>query len=182
MTTVVSVPMILDSETRFPACAQPGRAEEVAPRSAAVEDVPAAARTPLACVILSATCAPPPGEVAERVVSLLAPDAVNVTGLSEAEALPILHGEQAVFLVSSTDWLCLELARERARWLGHHGLGDRCGLVLWHVPGTATAEEAEDFTGVPVCALLDCDEHIQRFASWIAAEYRRLTASARAAC
>ena len=81
-----------------------------------------------------------------------------------------------MFLISSTDWPSLELARERADWLRENGLGDRVGLVLWHIPDGATAEESEDFTGVPVCALLDCDEHIQRFAQWIATEHRRLSA------
>jgi hypothetical protein len=125
-------------------------------------------------VILSAGGTNLPREIARRVTSMLAPLAVDITGLSDAEAFQHLHGGHAVFLISSTDWRCLELAKERAASLRLHGLEDRCGLVLWHVPDGATAEEAEDYTEIPVCALLDRDEHLVRFAHWIAAEHRRL--------
>jgi hypothetical protein len=122
------------------------------------------------CVFLAALRARESGEIARRISAALGPKAVDVTGLAEPRALLHLHGANAVFLVSSTDWLCLELAAEWSRWLGSHGLAERCGLVLWHVPGGATAEHAEERTGLPVCALLHREEHVGRFTRWIAAE------------
>ena len=127
-----------------------------------------------ACVILSASGTNLPREIARRVTNMLEPLAVDITGLSDSEAFQHQHGGHAVFLISSTDWRCLEQAKERAASLHLHGLEDRCGLVLWHVPGGATAEQAEDYTEIPVCALLDRDEQLIRFARWISAEHRRL--------
>jgi hypothetical protein len=100
-------------------------------------------------------------------------DAMDITGLASDDALPHLHSRKAVFLIASSDWPCLKLARKRAAWLRSQGLEDRCGLVLWHVEGGASVELAEDYTGLPVCALLQRDEHIERFADWIATEHRR---------
>lgn len=171
MTTTASVPAAPPTETGFAFIPTDASLLEVQPRT-----VPEPPDQRLACVILSAAPTPQPSEIAQRIAAILAPLAVDITGLDETEALPRLHAGHAVFLVSSTGWPCLERARERAGWLRRHGLEDRCGLVLWHVPGGATAGEAEDFTGMPVCALMDCDEHLQRFAGWIIAEHRRLAA------
>lgn len=106
----------------------------------------------------------------------LGPMALDITGLAESDALPLLREANAAFLVLSAEWLCVELAREWSGWLRSHGIAERCGLVLWHVPGGATVEQAEDATGLPVCTLLRRDEHIARFADWIATEHRRATA------
>jgi hypothetical protein len=128
-----------------------------------------------AFVFLAATSAQPAGEITRRIGAALGPMAVDITGLAEPQALLHLRRASATFLVLSTDWLCLELAREWSRWLCSHGLEERCGLVLWHVPGGATAEQVEDSTGLPVCALLNRDEHIEGFAHSIAAERNRLS-------
>jgi hypothetical protein len=144
------------------------------PASPALETIPHAASDALpACVFLAATVARPAGEIARRMSASLGPAAVDITGLAEPQALLHLREGNAAFLVLSTDWLCLELAREWSRWLRSHGLEDRCGLVLWHVPGGATAEQAEDCTGLPVWALLYRDEHVERLANRIAAEHKR---------
>jgi hypothetical protein len=128
------------------------------------------------CIILAAACNAPSSEIARRIAETLADVAMNITGLAAREAIPHLRGRNAVFLISGTDWPSLKLARKRAAWLRIHGLDDCCGLVLWRVPGGATAELAEDYTGLPVCALLNREEHIQKFASWVAAEHRAATA------
>jgi hypothetical protein len=107
----------------------------------------------------------------------LAHTAVDITGLAAQEALPHLRGRSAIFLISSSDWTCLKLARKRAAWLREHGLAARCGLVLWNVADGVSVALAEDYTGLPVCALLDCDEHIERFAEWIGAQHRRAAAT-----
>ncbi|HEV2200312.1 MAG TPA: hypothetical protein VGR73_10870 [Bryobacteraceae bacterium] len=141
----------------------------------AIQDAPTQA--PPVCVFLAATGAHPVGEIARRMATALGPMALDITGFAEPQALRHLRGGNAAFLVLSTDWLCLELAQEWSRWLRSHGLEERCGLALWHVPGGATAEQAEDLTGLPVCALLKRDAHIEEFANWIAAEYQRTTAA-----
>jgi hypothetical protein len=149
----------------------------VVPFAEALEAIGPACPSELSgCVILAAASAGPLKEVARRVTETLTGQVVSVmdiTGLAAHDALPHLHSRKAVFLIASSDWPCLKLARKRAAWLRSQGLEDRCGLVLWHVEGGASAELAEDYTGLPVCALLDRDEHIERFAEWIAAEHRR---------
>lgn len=132
---------------------------------------------PSRCVILAAASTAPPGEIARRVTETLADAAVDITGLAAHEALPHLHRRNAVFLIASSDWPGLKLARRRAAWLREHGLMERCGLVLWNVQGGVSAALAEDYTGIPVCALLEHDEHIERFADWIAAQHRRAAVS-----
>jgi hypothetical protein len=137
---------------------------------------PASPHEASGCVILAAACKAPSSEIARRITETLADIATNITGLASHEAIPHLRRRNAVFLISSTDWPSLKLARKRAAWLRIHGLDDRCGLVLWHVPGGATAELAEDYTGLPVCALLNREEHIHKFATWVAAEHRAAAA------
>lgn len=129
------------------------------------------------CVILAAASAAPVSEIARRIAATLAHAAIDITGMAAHEALPHVHGRNAVFLISGTDWPCLKLARKRAAWLREHGLLERCGLVLWHVEGGASAALAEDFTGLPVCAFLHHDQHVERFAEWIGAQQRRTAVS-----
>jgi hypothetical protein len=41
-------------------------------------------------------------------------------------------------------------------------------LLLKRVPGGLSGSDAEDLTGLPVCAILDEADELRRFAKWIA--------------
>jgi len=93
----------------------------------------------------------------------------DLSGAEEARELEVLRASDAVFLVGSADWASLELTREKAEWLRSADLGERCGLLLWRASDGATAKQAEESTGLPVCSLVDREEHLERLARWLAA-------------
>jgi len=103
----------------------------------------------------------------------------DLSGAEEARELEVLRASDAVFLVGSADWASLELTREKAEWLRSADLGERCGLLLWHASDGATAEQAEEYTGLPVCSLVDREEHLERLARWLAAQHAKVEASER---
>jgi len=95
----------------------------------------------------------------------------DLSGAKEESALEVLRASDAIFLVSGADWPSLEMVREKADWMRGIDLGDQCGLLLWTAPQGATAAQAEDFTGLPVCSLVDGDEQLERLAAWLAAQH-----------
>jgi hypothetical protein len=61
------------------------------------------------------------------------------------------------------------MARYKAEWLQSLDLEENSGLLVHRVPGGAAVHEAEDLTGLPVCALVDETEDLDRLAAWLAA-------------
>ena len=104
----------------------------------------------------------------------------DLSGAKEAHAMEVLRVSDAVFLVSSADWPSLAMAREKADWLRGIDLGDKSGLLLWTAPQAATVTQAEDYTGLPVCSLLDGAEQVGRLAAWLAAPHHKAASQAAA--
>jgi hypothetical protein len=77
---------------------------------------------------------------------------------------------EAIFVVSATDAASMDDAREKAAWLRAIKRDDCCGLILLPSPCGASAREAEDITGLPVCAVIQNDSDMDRLARWIAQE------------
>ena len=77
---------------------------------------------------------------------------------------------EAVFVVTSTDPVSMDDAREKAAWLRAIKSEECCGLILLPAAGGASAREAEDITGLPVCAVIRRDDQIAQLACWIAQE------------
>ena len=115
-------------------------------------------------------------EYARRRYSVICAD---LSGASEAHRREVAGSSDAIFLVASTDRVELEMAREKAEWLSSLDLSERCGLLLWRTPGGATAAEAEESTGLPVCSLIYGEAQIGLLAGWLAAKHeKRKTRSA----
>ena len=81
-----------------------------------------------------------------------------------------VNQSEAVFIVSGTDAASMEEAREKAAWLRAIRPDESCGLILLAAPDGASASQAEEITGLPVCALLRKDSEIAKLACWIAQE------------
>lgn len=97
---------------------------------------------------------------------------VTCADLSEAKessALEVLRNSDSIFLVANSDPSSVEQARYRAAWLRSMDLDDRAALVLNRVGGGVSGAEAEDRTGLPVCAALDRTRDLRRLAEWLAA-------------
>lgn len=94
----------------------------------------------------------------------------DVTGAKEAHALETLRASECIFIVSHSDRVSLELARDKKEWLKSIDLAEQCGLLLDRVPGGLTVDQAEEITGLPMCSLIDRTEYIERLAGWLAAE------------
>jgi hypothetical protein len=77
---------------------------------------------------------------------------------------------EAIFVVTSTDPVSMDDAREKTAWLRAVKRDDCFGLVLLPSPGGATSRQAEDITGLPVCAVIQKDSDIAQLACWIAQE------------
>ena len=77
---------------------------------------------------------------------------------------------EAVFVVSSTDAASLYDAREKAARLRAIKRDDCYGLLLLPSPGGVTLTQAEDITGLPVCALLRQDSDVALLARWLVQE------------
>jgi hypothetical protein len=86
----------------------------------------------------------------------------------ESAALEVLANSDSIFLAGNSDPLSLEMARHRAEWLRSLGLAERAALLLKRVPGGLSGADAEDLTGLPVCAILDSGEELRSLAKWIA--------------
>jgi hypothetical protein len=77
-----------------------------------------------------------------------------------------------IFVVSSSDTPSLEMAKYKAAWLRSIDLEENSGLLVRRVPGGAGVAQAEDITGLPVCALVDQAEELDRLATWLSATHR----------
>jgi len=101
------------------------------------------------------------------------PFAITCADLSLAspgqEWLAVKQSE-AAFIVTATDAVSMVEAREKAAWMRAMKPDESCGLLLLETPGGASAREAEDITGLPVCASLRNDGDISKLARWIAQE------------
>jgi hypothetical protein len=93
----------------------------------------------------------------------------NLTGATQVAALEMLRHSDWIFLVAASDALSLERARYKAEWLRSLNLAGNSGLLMHCVAGGAGVSEAEELTGLPVCALLDHAEELDRLAVWLAA-------------
>ncbi|HVO96675.1 MAG TPA: hypothetical protein VMT15_01345 [Bryobacteraceae bacterium] len=94
----------------------------------------------------------------------------DLSNAKEVQATETLRASECVFIVSYSDVRSLQMARDKKDWLKAIGIADQCGLLLERVPGGVISEQAEEITGLPVCSLVDRQEHIERFAGWLASE------------
>jgi hypothetical protein len=81
-----------------------------------------------------------------------------------------VNQSEAVFIVTATDPISMEDAREKAAWLRAIKRDEACGLLLLETPGGASVHEAEGITGLPVCAVLRKDTDIDQLARWLVQE------------
>ena len=93
----------------------------------------------------------------------------DLTEAKEVVALEVLRHADSIFIVSSSDAASLDMVRYKARWLRTIDLGHNSGLLLRRVPGGSSPAEAEERTGLPVCATVNSGEQIRNFAAWLAA-------------
>ncbi|HEY1754806.1 MAG TPA: hypothetical protein VGG72_05385 [Bryobacteraceae bacterium] len=99
---------------------------------------------------------------------------VTCADLSEAKessALEVLRHADSIFLVTTSDSSSVELARYRAAWLRSMDLEERSAVLLHRVSGGISGAEAEDRTGLPVCAAVDNHEELSRLSGWLAAPH-----------
>lgn len=92
----------------------------------------------------------------------------DLTGAQEAHTVEILGEAESVFLVTGSDAASLNAAREKMSWLRSRDLAGEVGLLLEHTPHGATAGQAEEQTGVPVCSLVENSSQITQLATWLA--------------
>jgi hypothetical protein len=93
----------------------------------------------------------------------------DLSGATQVAALEMLRHSDWIFVVAASDAVSLEMARYKAEWLRSLKLVENSGLLIHRVPGGADAPEAENLVGLPVCALLDQAEELDRLALWLAA-------------
>jgi len=91
----------------------------------------------------------------------------DLTQSKEVVALEVLRQADSIFVVCASDPASLNLAQFKATWLRSIDLDQKCGLLLHRVPGGASAREAEERTGLPVCAVVDSAEDLQHLAAWL---------------
>ena len=97
---------------------------------------------------------------------------VTCADLSDAKqvaALEMLRHADWIFVVSGSDKPSLEMAKYKAAWLRSLDLEENSGLLVHRVPGGAGVAECEDISGLPVCALVDNNQELDRLAMWLAA-------------
>jgi hypothetical protein len=95
----------------------------------------------------------------------------DISEAKESSALEVLRHCDSIFLVSMSDQSSIELARYQAAWLRSMDLEDRSALLLHRVAGGVSGAEAEDRTGLPVCAAVDDQKELRRLAEWLAAPH-----------
>jgi len=105
----------------------------------------------------------------ERARELYNVTCADLTEAKEVVALEVLRHSDSIFIVSSSDPASLDMVKYKARWLRTIDLGHNSGLLLRRVAGGASAAEAEERTGLPVCATVDSGEQLRNFAAWLAA-------------
>lgn len=95
----------------------------------------------------------------------------DLTEAKQVTALEVLRHSDSIFLVTASDAASLEIARFKAAWLRSLGLEENSGLLLCRTPDGAGASAAEEATGLPVCALVDCREDLDRLAAWLSSSH-----------
>jgi hypothetical protein len=105
----------------------------------------------------------------ERARALYDITCADLTEAKEVVALEVLRHSDSIFVVSSSDPASLDMVRYKARWLRTIDLGHNSGLLLRRVPGGSSPAEAEERTGLPVCATVDSADQLRNFAAWLAA-------------
>lgn len=96
---------------------------------------------------------------------------VTCADLSEARessALEVLRHSDSIFLVTNSDPASIEQARYRAVWLRSMDLEERTALLLRRVADGVSGVEAEDRTGLPVCAAVNDPRELHHLAGWLA--------------
>lgn len=121
--------------------------------------------------ILEAREAPPRsiGRLLEHARSRYHVTCADLSEAKESSALEVLRNSDSIFMVANSDRSSVEQARYRAAWLRSMDLEDRTALVLNRLSGGVSGAEAEDRTGLPVCAALDRAHDLRRLADWLAA-------------
>jgi Flp pilus assembly CpaE family ATPase len=93
----------------------------------------------------------------------------DLSGAKESSALEVLRQADGIFLVAGNSKDSIRLAHYRAAWLQSMKLEDRTGLLLDRAAGGADGAEAEERTGLPVCAAVGSSREIEYLAAWLAA-------------
>ncbi len=96
----------------------------------------------------------------------------DLTGARPAHALEVLRASDAIFLVTDSDRPSIEGVLEKTEWLRSIDLMDRVGLLLRRSPDGLNADDVEDVTGLPVCCLVESEQHIQLLAQWLGNSHR----------
>ena len=94
---------------------------------------------------------------------------VDLTGAKDSHALEALRASESIFIVGASDPAALEGVNDKRDWLRSNDLIEQCGVLLERVPNGANAREAEDYTGLPVCSLVNDYEQIAQLAGWLCA-------------
>ena len=115
----------------------------------------------------------------------------DLTGAKASLALEVLRHADSIFMIANSDQKALEAAGHRSAWLRSMGLEDRAGLVLNRVPGGVSGAEAEERTGLPVCAAAasaveagsgELRHDLRQLAAWLAAPLTAQPVEQRALC
>lgn len=93
----------------------------------------------------------------------------DLSEAKESSALQVMRHSDSIFLVANSDRQSIEQVRYRAAWLRSMDLEDRSALLLHRVAGGVSGAEAEDRTGLPVCATVGTPRDLNRLANWLAA-------------
>ena len=105
----------------------------------------------------------------------------DLTEAKQVAALEVLRNSDSIFLVTGSDPASLEIARFKAAWLRSLGLEENSGLLLCRTPEGVGASAAEEATGLPVCALVDCGEELVRLAAWLSTSHETCCPQAQSA-
>lgn len=95
----------------------------------------------------------------------------------ESTALEVLRSSDSIFLVANSDAQSIEQTRYRAAWLHSMDLDERAAILLDRVTGGVSGGEAEERTGLPVCAALNPSRGFQHIGEWLAAPALRAQAT-----
>lgn len=94
---------------------------------------------------------------------------VDLTGATQVAALEMLRHADSIFVVAASDAASLKMANYKAEWLRSLQLEQNSALLIQRVPGGVAVPDAEDLTGLPVCALVDQTAELDRLAAWLSA-------------
>ena len=94
----------------------------------------------------------------------------DLSNANPGQARNAVWNSEVIFLVSATDPVSIDEARETAAWLRTLKSDDCLGLLLMPSPDGVTSREAEKITGIPVCAVIQSASDLAQLARWIALE------------